>query len=84
MLEHLYYDNFEYWFSQKAYIDPLESEKQGKTIYLLSANATFKAPLPPKEGFAVVFNPEVDEWEYIDLTPPEPEPEEETEESGEE
>lgn len=84
MIEYLYTDDFHFMLAQECYIDPLETELKGETVYLHSANSTLKKPLEPKEGFDVVFNPEVDEWEYIDLTPSEPETEEETEESGEE
>ena len=52
----------EFLFSGEAELDPLETENQGKNIYLLPANSTFDEPLKPKEGFAVVYN---DGWEYI-------------------
>ena len=29
---------------EKAYLDPLESKKQGKEVYLLPANSTFTEP----------------------------------------
>lgn len=34
----------EFKSSQEALVDPLETEKQGKPVYLLPANATFVAP----------------------------------------
>ncbi|PHO10332.1 hypothetical protein CPG37_04600 [Malaciobacter canalis] len=34
--------------------------------YLIPANATTKEPLSPKDGFAVCFNEETKEWEYIE------------------
>lgn len=52
----------EYIGTEQALIDPLESESQGKTIYLLPANATFEKP-NLQEGFASVWN---DKWENIE------------------
>lgn len=49
-------------------IDPIESKNQGKDIYLLPADSTFKTPLPEKEGFFVVFNGE--DWEYQEKPKP--------------
>ena len=53
----------EYIGSEQALIDPLESELQGKTIYLLPANATFEKP-NLQDGFASVFNGT--QWENIE------------------
>lgn len=53
----------EYIGAEQALINPLESELQGKTIYLLPANATFEKP-NLKEGFASVFNGT--QWENIE------------------
>ena len=44
----------EYLFAEEAYLDPLETEQQGKEVYLLPADSTFTAPLDAKEGYAVV------------------------------
>lgn len=52
----------EYIGTEQALINPLESELQGKTIYLLPANATFEKP-NLQEGFASVWN---DKWENIE------------------
>lgn len=52
----------EYLGTEQALIDPLESESQGKTIYLLPANATFEKP-NLQEGFASVWN---GKWENIE------------------
>lgn len=52
----------EYIGAEQALINPLESELQGKTIYLLPANATFEKP-NLQEGFASVFN---GKWENIE------------------
>lgn len=51
-----YNDNGEYIGTEEALLDPLETEQQGKNIYLLPANATFTAPLAEKEGFVNVWN----------------------------
>lgn len=49
-------------------LDPIESKEQGKEIYLLPADSTFKKPLPEKDGFFVVFNGE--DWEYQEKPKP--------------
>lgn len=53
----------EYKGTQNAFIDPLETKKQGKNVYLVPANATDKKPLKAKENQAVIFNGT--EWEII-------------------
>ena len=53
----------EYIGTEQALIDPLESESQGKTIYLLPANATFEKP-NLQDSFASVFNGT--QWENIE------------------
>ena len=51
--------------------DPRASIAEGQTVYLLPANATYKEPLPEKEGFNVKFDGS--EWIYEEIpTPPEP------------
>lgn len=52
----------EYIGTEQALINPLESELQGKTIYLLPANATFEKP-NLQDGFASVWN---GKWENIE------------------
>ena len=52
----------EYIGEEQALIDPLESELQGKEIYLLPANATFEKP-NLQNGFASVWN---GKWENIE------------------
>lgn len=54
----------EYLFAEEAYLDSLETEQQGKEVYLLPADSTFTVPLDAKEGYAVCWNGEV--WEYIE------------------
>ena len=53
----------EYLGTEQALIDQLESELQGKEIYLLPANATFEKP-NLQEGFASVFDGT--QWENIE------------------
>ena len=53
----------EYIGTQNAFIDPLETKKQGKKVYLVPANATDKKPLETKENQAVIFNGS--EWEIV-------------------
>lgn len=58
-------DTKEYVGEITAQIDPLESEKEGKEIYLLPANSTFSSPLQIKEGYKIVWNGE--EWGYEEI-----------------
>ena len=53
----------EFTGTQNAFIDPLETKKQGKKVYLVPANATDKKPLKTKENQAVIFNGS--EWEIV-------------------
>ena len=53
----------EFTGTQNAFIDPLETKKQGKTVYLVPANTTDKKPLETKENQAVIFNGS--KWEII-------------------
>lgn len=57
-------DTKEYIGIEAAQLDPLETKKASKNIYLLPANATFTAPPAEKEGFAVVWNGEA--WEQVE------------------
>lgn len=49
--------------TQNGFIDPLETKKQGKKVYLVPANATDKKPPKTEENQAVIFNG--DEWEVV-------------------
>lgn len=53
----------EYKSEVNAQLDPLESEKAGKDIYLLPANATWEQP-PIKEGYTAVWNGK--EWDAVE------------------
>lgn len=55
----------EFIMEEDAHIDPLETKKKGENVYLLPANATFKEPMQAKEGFKIVFNGNV--WEYQEI-----------------
>ena len=53
--------------------DPLESQAQGRDVWLLPANCTFVEPVPVKDGYDRVWNGAA--WEYQEIVPePEPEP----------
>lgn len=52
-----------YTVAEETELDPLESEAQGKEIYLLPPNATFSEP-EKKEGFAPVWDGE--KWNQIE------------------
>ena len=54
----------EYLRSEEAFLDPLETEAEGKPVYLLPADSTFAEPLEAKEGYAVCWNGEA--WKYIE------------------
>lgn len=51
----------EFTTATNAAENPLEKNK-----YLIPANATIKEPLAPKEGVAVCFSEEKEEWEYLE------------------
>ena len=53
----------EYTGTQNAFIDPLETKKQGKKVYLVPTNATDKKPLKTKENQTVIFNGT--DWEIV-------------------
>ena len=62
-------------------IDPLESQAQGKDVWLMPADSTDVVPPEPKDGYDVVFNGTG--WEYKEI-PKEPEPEPQPEPTVEE
>lgn len=80
MIVYLFDENGEFKYSYKCQLDPLESEKQGKQIYLQPANSTVIAPPDVAENHKAIWNGE--EWKDIDFTPQEiiEEPKELTEE----
>ena len=56
-------------------IDPLTSEMEGHTVYLMPANSTDVPVIEEKEGFKRFFNLETNEWFYKEEEKePEPEP----------
>lgn len=67
MIAYLFNKNGEFEYPYECQLDPLESEKQGKKIYLQPANSTFIAPPTVAENHKVIWNGEM--WEDIDLTP---------------
>lgn len=58
------YDHKEKTFqrSEEMFRDPLETELQGKDVWLLPADCTLIEPPEEKEGFDIVWNG--DAWEY--------------------
>ena len=52
----------EYIGAEDALLDPLETKKQGKHVYLLPANATFDRPPAAEDGKAVIFD---DGWKQV-------------------
>lgn len=67
MLAYRYNDQKIYDGEINCQLDPLETKKQGKDVYLLPANSTFQVPPPEKDGFWIVFNGT--DWEYIEINP---------------
>ena len=63
-----YNENKEYIGSEEMLKDPLESELQGKDIWLLPANCTLIEPPEAKEGFDIVWSG--DAWEYKEQEKP--------------
>lgn len=59
-----YEETKEYIGTELAFLDPLETEQQGKDVYLLPANATFTAPAEPQNGYVNVWNGEA--WEQVE------------------
>lgn len=59
-----YNDNGEYIGTEEALLDPLETEQQGKNVYLLPANATFTAPPEAQKGYINVWNGKA--WEQVE------------------
>ena len=57
-----YNENKEYIGSEEMLKDPLESELQGKDIWLLPADCTLIEPPEEKEGFKIKWTGEA--WEY--------------------
>ena len=45
-------------------LDPLETQAKGELVWLTPANATRTAPPAPKRGFARVYVPASDSWDY--------------------
>lgn len=56
------YDNNGFYIGEStADESPLEKDN-----FLIPANATIKEPLAQKDNFAICFNEQKDEWEYIE------------------
>lgn len=56
-------DTKEYICGKNAFLDPLETKKQGKEVYLIPANAVLDEPPAAVEGKAIVF---ADGWQLVD------------------
>ena len=56
----------EFISSSPANLDVMESEIQGKDVYILPANSTRIAPPANKQGYATCFNAQKQKWEYIE------------------
>ena len=65
-------ETLKYVGEYKCQIDPLSSKIEGKTVYLLPANATWiEQDLEKKDGFSIVWNEDEEIWEYVENPPEE-------------
>lgn len=56
---------FEYiGIKQKAQINPMMTKLKGETVYSCPKNCTFNIPLKQKDGYAVIFDKENNNWKY--------------------
>ena len=67
-------DTKAYLGPEEAFLDPLETERKGREIYLLPPNCTFEAPPDNREGFYLKRVGET--WEYTAIPVVEDEPKE--------
>jgi hypothetical protein len=63
--EYIYHNDFEYVGKALLQLDPLESKKQGKDIYMLPSQKATTTKPNIKEGFTPVYNKEKDIWENV-------------------
>lgn len=61
-------DKMTFTQSEEMFRDPLETELQGKDVWLLPANCTLIEPPEAKDGFDIVWNG--DDWEYKEQEKP--------------
>lgn len=74
MLAYRYDEDNRYDGTQECQLDPMESKKSGRDIWLLPASCTWKRPLQEKGGYYVVWNGTGWEYEPIPEPPKPPEP----------
>ena len=75
-MKKVYLYDYDGYFAGEGFpqIDPLESQKAGREILIMPANATEIEPPEDKEGFRIKWDGS--SWEYEEIqTEPEPEPE---------
>lgn len=65
MISYEYDEQMEYKGEKVCQLDPLESKKAGKEVYLLPANCTFEKPPQEKEGYKIVWNGK--KWDYVEI-----------------
>lgn len=51
--------------TQEAQIDPVATKIAGKEVYLCPGYCTFKKPLTAKQGYAIIFDKELNNWKYV-------------------
>ena len=69
-----YYDENGYYRAMsEAFLDPLETELQGKEVWLIPPHATTIEPPSSADGHIIKFNGKT--WELEKMPDPEPEPE---------
>lgn len=64
MIAYRYDDKGFFVEAEECFLDPLETEKQGKEVWMLGANSTFTAPNADRDGFVQKWNGSA--WEYVE------------------
>lgn len=75
MIAYAYDENGYYIGEKNCQLDPLESKRRGKKVYLLPAHATWDKPLKEKDGYRVKYAGGAWIYEKNSEQQPEPEPE---------
>lgn len=73
MVVYIYDSDKKYIGTRQAQLNPIQTKKQGKEIYLMPANSTTIEPPEFKDGYEIIWNGS--NWEYQEIPKPqEPEP----------
>ena len=58
-------ETFVFICAEEAFLDPLETEQQGKNIYMLPADSTFVEPPVQREGYNLVWDGSA--WNHVEI-----------------